>query len=122
MFKRFKTNINILGRDMKVIFHSGKETFDKDLEGITSAEKTDGICNLKKNEIHLAMHRYIDNEINFEKIIRIFYHEIGHIIEYYGINSTIDGEWISSMFEFIPPIAIQVEKIIKELKKRTNND
>lgn len=115
--KRIKKTINILGRDVKIIFHPKEETYNKDLNGITSSSASVGHASFINSTINLLVQEYSEEGWNFDATERTLWHEVGHFAEYYTPSSTKENEWVSTMFEFVQPISVQLTKIMKELRK-----
>lgn len=117
MFKKFKTKINIMGRDISVVLYKDEEVFKQDLEMNELPPNVAGYADYSKKTISVMIHTMGGN-LDMESTEIVLWHEIGHFMERYAVSSTIGGEWAASLLEFIPPLIPQVNKILKELKDK----
>lgn len=112
--------INIMGIEYTIRFHKNIKTFKKYTEYI---ENLNGEFNGFVKEINILMQYFLVKGIKkhlFDHNIRILWHEIGHAIDW-EIPNTIEDEYTSSRFEFIPHLIPQVKKIENNLKKLLKN-
>lgn len=100
-----------------MIVHTQKDTYNKDLDGVFTSDQTTGVSMMDKKEIHVLAVEFDNGMYDLDGIFITIWHEIGHFVERYAITSTKENEVLSSLFEFVRPIAKQMEKIEKMLDK-----